>query len=334
VLLFNRSAPEQTSRDVSAELSVLGDTGITTVPDYTKSARVRSKFLMRLFNAKSFFSDQGRQFAETTLSCPRGVVMSENGAGDGVREAIVVVDDEPFSQECLIEALRGFFPHASISGVASLDDLYRSDGITVALVVLKAALFPTCDSIARAIRQLNRSNPEAAAVLVSAKDDIDVIQAIGAGVKGVVPVTASLKVGVAAFRLVIAGGTYYPRPGPNYLAPANGTSGNGHAAATASPHVLPPEPIALAKTPSLPKENSAQPPSRLLATNGSRVTFTMREADVLALLQKGHSNKWIADHLKLSENTIKVHIQHIMRKLNATNRTEAVILSVSQPDTN
>lgn len=166
--------------------------------------------------------------------------MSENGAGDGVREAIVVVDDESFSRECLIEALRGFFPHASISGVVSLDDLYRSDGITVALVVLKAALFPTCDSIARAIRQLNRSNPEAAAVLVSAKDDIDVIQAIGAGVKGVVPVTASLKVGVAAFRLVIAGGTYYPRPGPNYLAPANGTPGNGHAAATASPHVLPP----------------------------------------------------------------------------------------------
>jgi DNA-binding NarL/FixJ family response regulator len=71
----------------------------------------------------------------------------------------------------------------------------------------------------------------------------------------------------------------------------------------------------------------------LLGTNGSRVTFTTREADVLALLQKGHSNKWIADHLKLSENTVKVHIQHIMRKLHATNRTEAVILSVSHLET-
>jgi DNA-binding NarL/FixJ family response regulator len=59
-------------------------------------------------------------------------------------------------------------------------------------------------------------------------------------------------------------------------------------------------------------------------TNGATVIFTARELDVLEALQKGWSNKWIAHSLNISENTIKVHIQRIMRKLHATNRTEAV----------
>ena len=57
----------------------------------------------------------------------------------------------------------------------------------------------------------------------------------------------------------------------------------------------------------------------------ANVIFTARELEVLNALQKGWSNKWIAHSLHISENTIKVHIQRIMRKLHATNRTEAVV---------
>jgi DNA-binding NarL/FixJ family response regulator len=53
--------------------------------------------------------------------------------------------------------------------------------------------------------------------------------------------------------------------------------------------------------------------------------FTHREEDVLAQLQLGHSNKIIAAELNMSENTVKMHIQHIMRKLRVQNRTEVVI---------
>jgi DNA-binding NarL/FixJ family response regulator len=56
------------------------------------------------------------------------------------------------------------------------------------------------------------------------------------------------------------------------------------------------------------------------------VAFTEREQHVLAALQRGLSNKVIAAELNLSQNTVKVHISRIMRKLRATNRTEAVIL--------
>jgi DNA-binding NarL/FixJ family response regulator len=258
--------------------------------------------------------------------------MQEFRPDEGTREAIIVVDDEPFSQDCLIEALRGSFPDTLINGVGSLDELYRSEGITVALVLLKAERFRTSDAIANAVRSLDRSSPDAPVVLICADDEFDVLQAIGAGVKGVVPVTASLRVGVAALRLVMAGGTYYPRPGPSYLA-SNGATGNGHSDSIPLPPATPPVLIAVNRSlPSI-QTGLVDRPSPLLGTNGSRVTFTTREADVLALLQKGHSNKWIADHLKLSENTVKVHIQHIMRKLHATNRTEAVILSVSHLET-
>lgn len=52
-------------------------------------------------------------------------------------------------------------------------------------------------------------------------------------------------------------------------------------------------------------------------------TFTDREAQIVHALKVGKSNKIIANDLLMSESTVKVHVRNIMRKLNATNRTEA-----------
>ena len=54
--------------------------------------------------------------------------------------------------------------------------------------------------------------------------------------------------------------------------------------------------------------------------------LTERERDVMGLVAKGLPNKLIAARLNLSENTIKMHIRHILQKCSARNRTEAVIL--------
>jgi DNA-binding NarL/FixJ family response regulator len=45
---------------------------------------------------------------------------------------------------------------------------------------------------------------------------------------------------------------------------------------------------------------------------------------VLAQLDRGKANKLIAFELGMSESTVKVHVRNIMRKLSATNRTQAV----------
>jgi DNA-binding NarL/FixJ family response regulator len=55
------------------------------------------------------------------------------------------------------------------------------------------------------------------------------------------------------------------------------------------------------------------------------IDLTPREQQVFAALKLGLPNKLIAAKLSLSENTVKMHIQHIMRKCSAHNRTEAVL---------
>lgn len=58
--------------------------------------------------------------------------------------------------------------------------------------------------------------------------------------------------------------------------------------------------------------------------------LTKREREVLVLLAQGRSNKQIAAVLDVKERTAKFHVGAIMRKLDATNRTEAVALAAQQ----
>lgn len=53
------------------------------------------------------------------------------------------------------------------------------------------------------------------------------------------------------------------------------------------------------------------------------VTLTLREFDILAELSAGETNPVIAQRLSISENTVKVHIHHILNKLKLQNRQEA-----------
>jgi DNA-binding NarL/FixJ family response regulator len=62
----------------------------------------------------------------------------------------------------------------------------------------------------------------------------------------------------------------------------------------------------------------------------SESTLTPREVDVLARVAKGASNKEIAQHLHLSEATIKSHLLHIFSKLGVNDRTQAVTLAVQK----
>jgi DNA-binding NarL/FixJ family response regulator len=55
--------------------------------------------------------------------------------------------------------------------------------------------------------------------------------------------------------------------------------------------------------------------------------LTRRQNEVLERLRLGRSNKHIARDLDMQESTVKVHVRQIMRKLGASNRTEAAILS-------
>jgi len=45
---------------------------------------------------------------------------------------------------------------------------------------------------------------------------------------------------------------------------------------------------------------------------------------------KGYSNKIVADHLNISENTVKNHVKSILSKLGASDRTHAVVIALQR----
>jgi DNA-binding CsgD family transcriptional regulator len=59
---------------------------------------------------------------------------------------------------------------------------------------------------------------------------------------------------------------------------------------------------------------------------GRLATLTARELEVLRLMSDGASNAAIGQALVISQATVKSHVRHILRKLGAANRTEAVSL--------
>lgn len=57
-------------------------------------------------------------------------------------------------------------------------------------------------------------------------------------------------------------------------------------------------------------------------------SLTRREKDVLLLVTQGENNKSIAEKLVVSEITVKSHLNNIFKKLNVSNRTQAVLLAM------
>jgi DNA-binding NarL/FixJ family response regulator len=58
--------------------------------------------------------------------------------------------------------------------------------------------------------------------------------------------------------------------------------------------------------------------------------LTTKEVEILGHLVEGQSNKEIADALRVSENTIKIHLRNIMEKLHLQNRLQIAVYAVRQ----
>ena len=65
-----------------------------------------------------------------------------------------------------------------------------------------------------------------------------------------------------------------------------------------------------------------------LAEHMSDEDLTSREIEVLNHIAGGNRNRDIADKLFITEETVKAHIKHIMEKLGASDRTQAVAIAV------
>jgi DNA-binding NarL/FixJ family response regulator len=222
---------------------------------------------------------------------------------------IVIVNDQVLPRSCIVNILKRELTGFEIAEMATTHGLDRLRGREIRLVAYYMGDTDIADpSIEERLVLIEELCPNAHVALLSNRDDeATATAAIQRGVRGFLPSSIPVEVAVAGLRLVLAGGVYRPLP----IVKPNG-------AANPRPIVECTDAPALSAV-SARSGFAELVPERLLAG------LTPREQHVLAALKLGLPNKLIAVRLNLSENTVKMHIQHIMRKCRARNRTEAVV---------
>ncbi len=129
-------------------------------------------------------------------------------------------------------------------------------------------------------------------IIVIGPSRMDIVNsAVSRGAKGYVPLTTKFEVAAAVTQIVVAGGTYVPMD------------------------CLP------GRTARISRRDSPD------SVGGPCAALTARELSVVRAIQMAKSNKAIAKSLEMTENTVKVHVRHIMTKLKARNRTEIAMMS-------
>jgi two-component system nitrate/nitrite response regulator NarL len=67
------------------------------------------------------------------------------------------------------------------------------------------------------------------------------------------------------------------------------------------------------------------PSAEVIATDDVSAALSPREREILTHIARGASNKLIARDLQIAETTVKIHVQHILRKLGLSSRVQAAV---------
>jgi len=207
---------------------------------------------------------------------------------------ILVVDDHPLILEALRHVLRQLDNEVDV-----LDARTAEQGKALVAVHPDAGLLlldlglPGADGFTL-LETLRTDYPTIPVVVLSASDHReDILRSIDLGAMGYIPKSCSSQIMLHALRLVLSGGVYLP-------------------------------PVALAA-----RDDSAWPPAadggRVMRTTPRELGLTERQAQVLALMLHGKPNKAISRELGLAEGTIKIHVAAVLRVLNVSTRTQAVV---------
>jgi len=207
---------------------------------------------------------------------------------------VLVVDDHALIRQGMRPILAQLAPPGGSATV------YEAAGYSEALDSIAA--HPDLDLVLLDLRMPDVSGFAALADIAERRPDLPVVVMTGEeepalvraafehGALGFIPKSSTPAVILNALRLVLAGGTYVPS-----------------------------QIMASASAPAPP------PPQRLDDATTERLGITPRQADVLALLLAGKSNKLISRELNLAEGTVKNHVAAVLKALGVDTRVQAVI---------
>jgi DNA-binding NarL/FixJ family response regulator len=201
---------------------------------------------------------------------------------------LIIADDHPILRAALKQAVHRHVPSAQIIEASSLDTLRNA-----------VAAHPDSDLILLDLRMpgakgfsallfLRAEYADVPVIVISASEDASVVQrALDFGASGFIPKSAHIEAIGESVRTVLSGGVAVPRT----------TERTGRA------------------------QDQDRESARRLST------LTPQQLKVLVMLAEGHSNKFIAANLAITEATVKAHITGILRKLGIERRTQAAILA-------
>jgi DNA-binding NarL/FixJ family response regulator len=208
---------------------------------------------------------------------------------------VLIVDDHHLIREGMRPVLERLPPPGSEEPVVVLE-AENFDAATAVVskhpdldLVLLDVRMPGTSGFA-GLAQWQKRFPGLPVVMMSGEDDPALVRsAIDQGALGYIPKSSTSEVILSALRLVLSGGTYLPREaiGREQLAP--------------------------------------MPRADFAADVSARLGITPRQADVLALLLAGKSNKVICRELGLAESTVKNHVAAVFKALDVTTRVQAVL---------
>lgn len=225
---------------------------------------------------------------------------TSGGTGNGVgrqRIRIDLINTRTLERETFTRSIELLYRHVAVSPFGSIDAWREgrvADAASVVFYNVGSREPSSPDVISGLARIVQAARPTPVIVLAESEDVREMIAVIDAGAVGYLPASIGLDVIMEATELACTGGLYLPLSSLSSL------------------------------------RDHMAPDAEATAEAGDD-TFTARQAAVAEALRQGKANKIIAFELNMSESTVKVHVRNIMKKLGATNRTEAAFKLNSQP---
>jgi DNA-binding NarL/FixJ family response regulator len=206
---------------------------------------------------------------------------------------ILMVDDHPLMSDAVKTVLQVVDSSNAVTAVTTLSEACKTLDRTFDfdLVLLDLGL-PDSQGLT-GLTMLKAKFPEVPVVVMSADRQPELIlECLEFGAAGYIPKTCQRDVLINALRLVSSGSVY-----------------------------IPPEALAQATSASL--QFGRPGSSNQMIFN--QLELTQRQQEVLRLILRGLPNKSICKLMDLAEGTVKVHVSAVLKALNATTRTQAVV---------
>ena len=230
---------------------------------------------------------------------------------------VLLIDDHPLILSALQSVIQGLGDDVTVVGAGSAraarETLAAQSDFDLVLLDLQLGDADGFDVLS----EFRSAYPALPVVIVSASDRAsDVIRSIDLGAMGFVPKRSTNETLFEALRMVMSGGIYVPAMSMGSGDPPSAASDAGRGGV----HNI--------------RRNAVESDFQT-AQSIESLGLTPRQRDVLGLLLKGHPNKLIARELGLSVETVKDHVAAVLRALNVSSRTQAVLavgqMSQQQP---